>query len=266
MTPSEAAFERHLTEASRQPFSGWDFSYLRGRMLEDRPTWDYAEQARRRFPGVATLLDLGTGGGEVLAGLAPLPPRTIATEGYAPNVEIARHCLAPLGVEVAAVEGAPDNIEIAPGAGIGSLPFPDQSFSLVINRHESYYPVEVHRVLAPGGMFLTQQVGGAHHQALNRLLGASDKAGTAWNLDFAAAQLAAAGFQISDQREEFPETAFLDIGAVVYYLKAVPWQVPDFTVARYRDRLFTLHARIEAEGSLRIPGHLFYLEAIRPLA
>jgi len=98
------------------------------------------------------------------------------------------------------------------------------------------------------------------------LLGASDNALAAWNLAFAAAQLAAAGFQIIDQREEFPETVFRDIGAVVYYLKAVPWQAPDFTVARYQDRLAALHERIEAEGSLRIPGHLFYLEAIRPLA
>ena len=266
MTPSETDFERHLTEAARQPFTGWDFSYLRGRMLEDRPTWDYAEQARRRFPGATAMLDLGTGGGEVLAGLAPLPPRTVATEGYAPNLTVARHRLAPLGVAVVEIEGAPNNLEIAPGAGIGSQPFPDQSFSLVINRHESYYPVEVSRILTPGGVFLTQQVGGTHFQALNRLLGASDPALAAWNLAFASDQLVTAGFQIVDQREEFLETEFLDIGAVVYYLKAIPWQIPDFTVDAYRDHLVALHTRIEAEGSLRIPGHLFYLEAIRPLA
>ncbi|HEY8286707.1 MAG TPA: class I SAM-dependent methyltransferase, partial [Chloroflexota bacterium] len=100
-------FEQLVDQAMRQPFAGWDFSSLHGRMLEDRPAWDYAEQARRRFSGVTTLLDMGTGGGEVLAGLAPLPPRTVATEGYAPNVEIARHRLAPLGVDVVAVEGAP---------------------------------------------------------------------------------------------------------------------------------------------------------------
>jgi len=50
----------------------------------------------------------------------------------------------------------------------------------------------------------------------------------------------------------------------VYYLKAVPWQVPDFTVGAYRDRLFALHERIETEGGLRVPGQLFYLEAARP--
>ncbi|HVA88347.1 MAG TPA: methyltransferase domain-containing protein [Chloroflexota bacterium] len=156
MTPSEAAFERLIAEAERRPFTGWDFSYLHGKMVEGRHAWDYAEHARRRFPGAAAMLDLGTGGGEVLAGLAPLPHRTVATESYAPNLEVARHRLAPLGVEVVAVAGAPNNLEIALGAGIGSLPFPDQSFSLVINRHESYYPSEVSRILEPGCVFLTQ--------------------------------------------------------------------------------------------------------------
>ena len=263
---SDSQFDTLIEEAEQTSFSGWDFSYLHGRLRHEHPSWDYAALVRARLPGVSALLDRGTGGGEFLAGLAPLPPHTVATEAYAPNVAIARARLAPLGVDVVAVAGTPDNVEIVTGAGLGTLPFAGGSFLLVIDRHESYFPVEVYRILAPGGVFLTQQVGGAHHQALNRLLGAPDKAGTAWNLAFAAAQLAAAGFQIIDQREEFPETEFLDIGAVVYYLKAVPWQVPDFTVDAYRDRLFALHERIETEGSLRIPGHLFYLEAIRPLA
>ena len=97
------------------------------------------------------------------------------------------------------------------------------------------------------------------------MLGASDNALAAWNLAFAAAQLAAAGFQIIDQREEFPETVFRDIGAVVYYLKAVPWQIPDFSVDTYRTRLRSLHERIEADGGLRIPGRLFYVEATKPI-
>lgn len=257
-------FGQLIAEAERQPFSGWDFSYLQGRMLEGRHSWRYSELVRRRFPGASALLDLGTGGGEVLSALAPFPLRTVATEGYVPNVEIARRRLAPLGVEVVAVEGAPDNVEIAPGEGIGSLPFPAQSFPLVINRHESYYPAEVHRILEPGGVFLTQQVGGTHHQGLNRLLGAPEAGGATWNLAFAVAQLAAAGFQIIDQREAFPETEFRDIGAVVYYLKAIPWQVPGFSVGGYRDRLLALHERIEREGGLRIAGHLFYLEAVKP--
>jgi len=256
-------FQGLISEAERQPFSGWDFSYLRGRMREGGLDWDYADLVRRRLSAVDAVLDMGTGGGELLSTLAPLPPRTVATEGYPPNVEIARGRLARLGVEVVAIEGAPDNVHIAPGEGVGSLPFPDQSFPLVINRHESYYPAEVYRILRRGGSFITQQVGGEHNGELNRLLGVAPGYDPRWNLEFAVRQLEEAGLQIINRREAHPETVFLDIGAVVYYLKAVPWQVPDFTVERYRERLAEVHERMGREGGLRIRGHFFYLEAVR---
>ena len=39
------------------------------------------------------------------------------------------------------------------------LPFGAGAFELVLNRHEELDPAEVARILAPGGRFLTQQVG-----------------------------------------------------------------------------------------------------------
>ncbi len=259
-------FEQLIDEAAAQPFAGWDFSYLHDHWDEEHPDWDYRERVRRRFADASALLDMGTGGGEVLESLAPLPPRTTATEGYAPNVEPARRRLSSLGVKVVAVAGAPDNLEIGEGEGIGSLPFSDSSFPLVINRHESYYPAEIHRILEPGGVFITQQVGDTHNQMLNRLLGAPAKEdkSAGWNLAFAVRQLTQAGFTVIDKREAYPAGIFHDIGAVAYYLKAIPWQIPGFTVDAYRTQLAALHERIEAEGSLRIPGHLFYVEAVKP--
>ncbi len=61
--------------------------------------------------------------------------------------------------------------------------------------------------------------------------------------------------------EEFPETWFADIGSVVYYLKAIPWAIPNFTVRRYRDRLLALHERMIRDGGLWIRAHLFVIEA-----
>ncbi|NBE95548.1 class I SAM-dependent methyltransferase [Nonomuraea sp. KC401] len=101
--------------------------------------WDYAGMVRERLPGTASLLDLGTGGGELLASLAPLPPRTVATEGHPPNVPVARRRLEPLGVEVVAAGGE------------GTLPLPTGAFELIVDRHEAYDPHEVRRLLAPGG-------------------------------------------------------------------------------------------------------------------
>jgi SAM-dependent methyltransferase len=233
--------------------------------MEEAPTsWSYAEMVRARLAGVPAVLDMGTGGGELLARLAPLPPRTVATEAYTPNVEIARARLAPLGVEVVPVAGALDNSDQQPGEGHGSLPFPDDSFPLVINRHESYYPAEVIRILQRGGSFITQQVGATHYQELMALFDVPPPGDPLWNAAFAVEQLEQAGFRIVDRREEFPPTVFHDIGAVVYYLRAVPWEVPRFTVERYRECLAELHRRIEAEGGLQIRGHFFYIEAFRP--
>jgi SAM-dependent methyltransferase len=256
-------FEQRLAEAERQPFTGWDFSHIRDRWREDDVGWDYGALVRRRLGAVARLLDLGTGGGEILAALAPLPPETVATEAYAPNVEVARQRLAPLGVRVVAVDGAPDNVHCGPGEGIGLLPFPERYFPLIIDRHESYYPEEVLRVLEPGGTFITQQVGGGHYVDLHRVLGAPEDTDVRWSLDFAVHQLESAGFHIVERHEEFPWAVFDDIGAVVYYLKAIP-EISDFTVDAYREQLRALHQRMEAEGGLRVRGHLFYVEARRP--
>lgn len=260
---TDTAFDRLIAEAEHEPFSGWDFSYIADRMRTKPTTWDYRTLVRRRLPAVQTLLDMGTGGGEVLASLAPLPAWTVATEAYPPNVEIARTRLEPLGVEVVPIEGAPDNVHIQAGEGIGTLPFADSTFELVINRHESYYPSELRRILRPGASFITQQVGGNHLQELNERLGAPVERLPGWTLDFPVRQLREADLEVVEAREEYPETIFTDIGAVVYYLRAVPWQVPDFTVATYRDRLEALHTHIVAENGLRLRGSSFYLEAVK---
>ncbi len=262
MADYERTCDALVEAAIRQPFSGWDFSYLQGRMLEEQPTWDYPAHVRQRLSSTATLLDMGTGGGEMLASLAPLPVRTAATEAYAPNVPIARARLAPLGVEVVHVAGAPDNLDLTPKCESGVLPFPIASFSLVINRHESYVPREVLRVLGAGGRFVTQQVGGRHLETLADALGAPRHT-TAWDCAFAVRQLEHAGFLVAEQREEYPETVFMDVGAVAYYLKAIPWAVPDYSLDTYRDRLILLHEQIVLHGGLHVRGHYFYIEAVK---
>ncbi len=64
------------------------------------------------------------------------------------------------------------------------------------------------------------------------------------NLEHARAQLETASFKVVKAAEEFPITSFTDVGAIVYYLKAIPWQIPDFTVSRYSDRLEELKHRL----------------------
>lgn len=105
MAGSHESFDRLIAEAVEAPFAGWDFSYLDGRRTEVALPWDYGARVRAAISDANSLLDMGTGGGEVLAALAPLPPSAYATEAYPPNIPVARERLGPLGVTVVDTRG-----------------------------------------------------------------------------------------------------------------------------------------------------------------
>lgn len=250
---NQELFQRLLADALAQDFSGWDFSYLDGRWEEDDLPWNYRQIVFKRSRSVHSLLDMGTGGGEMLSTLAPLPPRTWATEGYPPNLPVAHARLTPLGCQVAAVDESEEH-----------LPFDDDTFDLVINRHESYLPAEVRRILRPGASFITQQVGGQHAIGLNKWLQETvDYKYADWTLEKATRQLREAGFKIVDARQAFPGLRFFDIGAIAFYLKVISWQVEDFSVERYYDKLAALHNEIQKRGALEVSSHYFYIEAYK---
>lgn len=249
---SRQSFDVLISQALALEFSGWDFSFMSHRWRESSLAWDYRGIVRNKAKQASSLLDMGTGGGEFLSSLQPLPPRTFATEAYPPNIPVARARLEPLGVSVLELH-ADDH-----------LPFENDEFELVINRHDSYLPEEVYRILKPRGTFLTQQVGERDNLRLNELLGAPmPQDYSDWNLRYAVGQLERAGFQIVDQQEAYPETVFSDVGAVVFYLKAIPWQIPDFTTEKYYDRLHELHDHIQKKGALTTESHRFLIEAVK---
>jgi SAM-dependent methyltransferase len=214
-------------------------------------TWDYRTAIEAHLLQTHSLLDLGTGGGEFLASLEPLPTDTCATEGYTPNIVIARERLELLGVHVYEVT---ENL---------LLPFENQRFDLVIDRHEAYLPKELLRVFKPGGLFLTQQVdGGDYYEDLHQLLGASvSQIRPEWNLSYAVNELKDAGFEILEQAEAWPTTHFLDVGAIVYYLKAIPWQISDFSIEKYWPMLHKVHQQIQRDSFVEVHGHYFFVVA-----
>jgi SAM-dependent methyltransferase len=256
-------FEALIAEADQAPFEGWDFSHLAGRKVEAPPPFDYLSRARMRLAGAEAALDLGTGGGEVLSKLAPFHGLVVATEAWPPNALVAARRLSPLGASVALVEGAPENWETlaSPFRDRPALPFADASFDLVIDRHESYLPAEVFRVLRAGGRFLTQQCGGTHHADLNDHVGITRPRYRGWRLEAARAQLDAVGLVEIVGEEACGETAIHDVGAVVYYLRALPWQAPDFRAGDHLAALRAIHERTLSSGPLTVRSHHFLLEA-----
>jgi SAM-dependent methyltransferase len=258
----EADFDSLMEEATRRPFVGWDVSYD-GR-IETVPPWDFDAIVDRVARASPDLLDLGTGGGEWLAARPHLPRRTVATEGWPPNVPVAGARLAPLGIEVVAVDGAPGNVDQDAGPEGGALPFADGAFHLVVSRHESYLPGEVRRVLVPGGLFLTQQVGSGAADDFYRLLGeAAPPVLIVWNLAFAVRQVRNAGLVVEEQAEGFETMVFADIGALAWYLANLPFVYPDFSIAGARDVLRRLHEENCRGRPLEVRQPLFWFRACR---
>ena len=252
-----------LAEAEVHPVVGWDFSWLGERVVSRPPPWNYEAIVVRYAERATDLLDLGTGGGHWLESLTNRPPRTVATESWPPNLEVARSRLEPLGVEVVAAPAAPDNIDQPLGLDSPTLPFGDASFSLVVSRHESYLAAEIARVLRPGGVFVTQQMGGDYNP-YRAALGLPPVEPRVFELQLAREQLEAAGMRVLAGKEGPATTTFADAGAFAFWLRAIPWIVEDFSVSAHRAALAALQRRVADEGPLTIEEPAFVLEAVKP--
>jgi SAM-dependent methyltransferase len=248
------SFDDLIQDGLSLPFSGWDFSIIRDRWKTNPPSWDYPTIARSRMQGISSMLDQDTGGGELLSSLTPFPNHIWATENYPPNIPVARNRLEPLGVRVIS------------NYTISSIPLPDSSLDLVINRHGGYSEFELLRLLKPGGIFLTQQVGGQNCIRLNELI--QEKVEfqySYWTKDYITQQLNNAGFELLNIQEEYPQAEFTDIGAVVFYLRIISWQIADFNVDKYRDKLLAIHHEVLAHGPLKVYEHRILIEARKPI-
>ena len=240
-------FEELVGEAVGVPITGWEFAWLDGRTVGSELPWSYPDIARSLLRSAGSLLDLDTGGGEMLADLAPLPPYTVAVESWTPNVPVARDRLTPLGVSV-----------------VTELPSGEREFDVVLSRHGRLPATDIARLLRPAGTLLSQQVGSDDMAELNAALGAPPPHPRPWNADVAVAALRAAGLQVDDVREERPVLTFRDIGAIVFQLRAVPWQVRDFSPRRYDRELRRLDEIIRTEGGFPVTTHRFLIRASRP--
>jgi SAM-dependent methyltransferase len=248
---NQAELIENWKQEEQQPFTGWDFSYLDGRMIEDQAPWSYSSRAAELMRQSSSVLDMGTGGGERLLRLREYwPSKVMVTEDYPPNYKLAANRLAPFGVRVIDVPLTDD----------GPMPFVDGEFDLVLNRHSGLNSSEVARILALGGTFLTQQIHGLWADDLLAAFNAKPKWPNAIPEKYVPL-LEAAGLTIVEAREWSGLLAFSDVGAIVYYLKAVPWLVSDFTVASHLSYLMQLQHRLEDGETLIFTARKYLIEA-----
>jgi hypothetical protein len=110
-------------------------------------------------------------------------------------------------------------------------------------------------------MFLTQQIGFGTKISFNNLLDGPEPAYE--NVDFSeiVTRFEKSGFDIIVRQKYNGRDVFNDIGAVVFVLTAAPWELPGFSVERYRDQLYKLHESIKSDGPIDIGISYFLLGA-----
>lgn len=230
---------------------GWDFSHLDGRFNEEKDLpWNYRKIIDKYLKDEHTLLDYDTGGGEFLLSLNHPHKNTYATEGYKPNVALCKNALLPLGINFKECNNP------------SQIPFADETFDIIINRHGEYDPKEVHRLLKKDGILITEQVGSNNNQDLvQAVLPNTPKPFPHMNLSEQIQAFKEVGFSILEDCEAFKPIIFYDIGAFVWYARIIQWEFPDFSVEKCFDKLLHLQRLIEKEGKIQGTIHRFLLVA-----
>lgn len=230
-------------------FSGWNFSHLANRWKDEQQPWDYEQILRQYLKPEHRLLDMGTGGGEFLLSLNHPASLCSVTEGWEPNVKLCKERLEPLGICVRKIHDTKH------------IPYPDETFDMVINRHEAYDINEVYRILKPDGIFVTQQVGGSNDHDLSVKLGCERVAvkPDAYDLHHAMKAAQRAGFTVNLGFEAYTPIEFYDIPALVYFAHIIEWEFCGFSVENHFDALCALQQELEAKGCIKGTEHRYLI-------
>jgi SAM-dependent methyltransferase len=230
---------------------GWDFSHIHGRYNEeDDLPWDYKQIIEQYLKPDMKLLDYDTGGGEFLRSLGHPCENTAATEGFPPNVELCKEVLTPLGIDFRPCDDA------------SKIPFADGAFDIMINRHGSFDPVEVHRLLKPGGIFITQQVGSRNDRELVKMvLPEVPMPFPDLELSIQRKKFEDVGFEILRAEEALKPIRFYDIGAFVWFARIIEWEFPGFSVDQCFDKLLEMQEMIEEKGAVEGTIHRYLIVA-----
>lgn len=239
-----------LAEESVAHIKGWDFSHIEGKYKseEDDMPWDYRAVIGKYLKDTDKILDMDTGGGEFLLSLNHPHELTSATEGYGPNVALCRETLGKLGIDFREM------------SDYSRMPFEGGVFDVVINRHGSYDPKEIYRVLKPGGIFITQQVGEDNDwELVQRLFPGKEKSFPGHHLEKQAALFEAAGFTSLEQDEVYKPIYFYDTGALVWFARIIQWEFPGFSVENCWEHLLEVEKEIREKGYVEGQVHRFYM-------
>ncbi|NBD25340.1 class I SAM-dependent methyltransferase [Paenibacillus glycinis] len=197
--------------------NGWDFGNVR--VESEGEAWNYAREVASRCGATDALLDIGTGGGELLLGLSGAARALVGIDRAASMVETAKRNAARAGA---------GNVRFL-RMDSDRLRFPDGSFDIVCCRHAPFRASEIARVLMPGGVFMTQQVGEGDKRNLAQAFGRGqhDGASPGAMLRGNLAALRAAGFSELQSSLYDATEYYATPQDLIFLLKHAPI-IPDF--------------------------------------
>lgn len=230
-------------------FEGWDFSYLENRWKSEPLSWSYEEIVKEYLTADKKLLDIGTGGGEFLLSLNHPYENTAATESWQPNIELCQKNLVPLG------------IDFCPTKSGEKINLRSNSFDIIVDRHAEYDEKEIKRLLKPGGVFITQQVGSRNCSDLAERLNKNPQKVELFSLQTEMQKFEKENFFVKRIAEEYPWLTFTDVGAIVYFAKRIVWTFPDFSVENNCEQLKKLQVQLNKDKEIKTVQHRFLLIA-----
>ncbi len=113
----------------KEGFRGWDFSIISKRMKVEGEKWDYVEVVKTCLNKKKVLLDIGTGGGEILLKLAPFAKEAFGIDYSKSMIKTANENLSKSKLS---------NVKFKV-ANAEKLPFEDKKFDIVICRHSNFF-------------------------------------------------------------------------------------------------------------------------------
>lgn len=213
---------------------GWDYSAVRDR--RDPVPWDYVAVVRQYLRPGDRVLDCGTGGGERFLSLSDAYRFGIGLDPDPAMLAIARkHAIASRAQHVHWTRGRAE-----------ALPFRKDAVDVVLNRHANVDVAETLRVLKPGGLFITQQVGDRNLGAICSTFGCGPggeyRLGPEQSTPALAEAFKAQGAAILAFAEYDVPYLLLDVASLLFLLRGVG--IPeDYDLERHWPQVLDIIAR-----------------------
>lgn len=243
--------EHLLAVAAR--VGGWHRrDYTRVRATRDPVPWYYAEIVRRYLRPTDCVLDIGTGSGRQFLSLARFFAQGVGIDPDEALIQAAQANLPPALAGRIAFLTMP----------VHDLHFPDESFDVVLNRQAIIHVDETVRVLRPGGLFITQQVGPRNAENITRVFGCTAsgqyRAVAGQDPDSVAAAFQARGCAIVCRAEYNVPYYYTDLNSLVFWLQAVPLP-EDFDMARHWEQVAHIAAAYTTPRGIATNEHRLLL-------